>query len=239
MVSLEVSEHDNEQMALAWLREVLLNFLERATSIPRPITERTRHQIQRVPKWVLASWANDQGVNFVRGSQLAPDLAQEVEAGTFDEKISQYLESGEVGAMVRALQRVITAFFRLQKAGRLSVEAEKVLRGVAALALVNCGPGGREFRQSLSGILGDSARLYELLDSYEMALERGHEQKLDGVDMVLSNCGYGKWLSDRLAEARRWQGGEIQPNVRWQIEYMPDNGDIYKILLRGGRESEN
>ena len=35
------------------------------------------------------------------------------------------------------------------------------------------------------------------------------------------------------------QGGNLEPNVRWDIESMPDNGGIYRILLEGGKRNES
>ena len=31
------------------------------------------------------------------------------------------------------------------------------------------------------------------------------------------------------------QGGIIEPNVRWEVQSLPNNGGIYRILLGGGK----
>jgi hypothetical protein len=31
------------------------------------------------------------------------------------------------------------------------------------------------------------------------------------------------------------QGGIIEPNVRWEVQSLPNNGGIYRILLEGGK----
>ena len=35
------------------------------------------------------------------------------------------------------------------------------------------------------------------------------------------------------------QGGSIEPNVQWEVEPLPNNGGIYKILLKGGKKDES
>ena len=35
------------------------------------------------------------------------------------------------------------------------------------------------------------------------------------------------------------QGGSIEPNVQWEVEPLPNNGGIYKILLNGGKKDES
>lgn len=32
------------------------------------------------------------------------------------------------------------------------------------------------------------------------------------------------------------QGGSIEPNIRWEIQSLPDNGGIYRALLQGGKK---
>jgi hypothetical protein len=31
------------------------------------------------------------------------------------------------------------------------------------------------------------------------------------------------------------QGGSLEPNVRWEVESLPNNAGIYRILLEGGK----
>jgi hypothetical protein len=31
------------------------------------------------------------------------------------------------------------------------------------------------------------------------------------------------------------QGGSLEPNVRWEVESLPNNGGIYRILLKEGK----
>jgi len=33
-------------------------------------------------------------------------------------------------------------------------------------------------------------------------------------------------------------GGTVEPKVKWQVEPLPDNGGIYRILLSGGANEE-
>jgi hypothetical protein len=33
------------------------------------------------------------------------------------------------------------------------------------------------------------------------------------------------------------QGGNVEPNVRWEVESLPNNGGIYKMLLKGDKDA--
>lgn len=35
------------------------------------------------------------------------------------------------------------------------------------------------------------------------------------------------------------QVGSIEPDLRWEVESLPNNGGIYRILLRGGKNEES
>ena len=69
-----------------------------------------------------------------------------------------------------------------------------------------------------------SNRLMHRLKAFavELQAEQG-QQQVDGA-LLLS------WLE---------QGGNLEPNVRWEIESLPDNGGIYHILLEGGKKNES
>lgn len=53
-----------------------------------------------------------------------------------------------------------------------------------------------------------------------------------------SSQGIGE-VDDTLFFVWLQQGGSIEPNLRWEVESLPNNGGIYKILLKGGKKDEN
>jgi len=48
-------------------------------------------------------------------------------------------------------------------------------------------------------------------------------QEIDGTAFL-------QWLEVR---------GKVEPNIRWEIDTLPDNGGIYRMLLEGGRKDES
>jgi len=76
-----------------------------------------------------------------------------------------------------------------------------------------------------SGDLGFwlSNRLTRKLKAFAVERGVGREEALDDT-LFLS------WLE---------QGGNLEPNVRWEIQSLPDNGGIYHILLEGGKKNES
>ena len=49
-----------------------------------------------------------------------------------------------------------------------------------------------------------------------------------------SSKGMGE-IDDKLFLSWLQQGGNMEPDLRWEVESLPDNGSIYKILLEGGK----
>lgn len=45
-------------------------------------------------------------------------------------------------------------------------------------------------------------------------------------------------IDDTLFLSWLQQGGSMEPNLRWEVESLPNNGGIYKILLRGGQKEK-
>jgi hypothetical protein len=69
-----------------------------------------------------------------------------------------------------------------------------------------------------------STRLMHRLRAFAAEVQAEQcQQQVDGA-LLLS------WLE---------QGGNLEPNVRWEIQSLPDNGGIYRTLLEGGKKNES
>jgi hypothetical protein len=82
-------------------------------------------------------------------------------------------------------------------------------------------------------------------------------QLLKAIVRLMQSGDLGFWLSTRLMRELTtfaagqqkvdemlflsWleQGGSLELNVRWEIQSLPDNGGIYRTLLKGGKKDES
>lgn len=70
-----------------------------------------------------------------------------------------------------------------------------------------------------------SPRLIRKLKAFAAEQQGEKTQGMAEVDDTL----FLSWLQ---------QGGSMEPNLHWEVESLPNNGGIYKILLTGGRNEE-
>jgi hypothetical protein len=52
-----------------------------------------------------------------------------------------------------------------------------------------------------------------------------------------NNEGIGE-IDQALFASWLLQVGSIEPNVRWEVESLPNNGGIYRMLLQGGKNED-
>ena len=52
-----------------------------------------------------------------------------------------------------------------------------------------------------------------------------------------NNEGIGE-IDQALFTSWLLQVGSIEPNVRWEVESLPNNGGIYRMLLQGGKNED-
>lgn len=69
-----------------------------------------------------------------------------------------------------------------------------------------------------------STRLMRELRAFAAELRGEHHKKQVDDTLFLS------WLQQR---------GILRPNVRWEIQSLPDNGGVYRTLLKGGKNDES
>ncbi len=77
-----------------------------------------------------------------------------------------------------------------------------------------------------SGDLGYwlSPRLMRRLKTFA---SRRNDDAIKNVSEEVDDTIFLSWLE---------QGGSVEPNVQWEVEPLPNNGGIYRILLEGGQD---
>ena len=58
---------------------------------------------------------------------------------------------------------------------------------------------------------------------------REYSNAVENVSREVDDTIFFSWLE---------QVGSIEPNVHWEVESLPNNGGIYKILLQGGQNEK-
>ena len=227
-----------ERETIAWLRNVLTTILD-ISPIPKWLKQPTAHLMLRVPDSLLGSWADATNVQITEAYRAHPNLALEVRTDKVKQIVADYLKTHQVVPKARNLRHLVATVLHLFPTRKLPAQAKVIERETAALALADCTPLSYQFVESASSILEKSGQPECLLSAYHEILKQVDKPKVAGIDRALSGTHYGQWVAMRLKEVKRWLRGGIQPNVRWEIESLPDNGGIYHILLKGGKNDES
>jgi hypothetical protein len=203
---------NNKELAIRWLCEVLSAIVDN-TVLPQRIKQKTARLIRCLPDWYLSRWAAALNIDFMKGYREYPDLAGK--AGTDEGKgiMQRYLDGNNAAVMIDSLKKLVADAVRLNSDGRLPCEGGTVERQVCALALNTCTEEGNDFARAAENILGGTVEPGRLLEEYRLALERADKEKTDRLHAVLNGHPYGKWVTERLDEAKRWLGLD-EPVVR-------------------------
>ncbi len=202
---------DNRRLAIRWLREVLAAIVDNS-EVTQRIKQKAASLIRRLPDWYLARWATALNIDFMKGYREYPDLAGK--AGTDDGRdiVQRYLDENDAAVMMDSLKKLVNEVMKLNSEGKLPSNAITIERQVCALALAACTEEGKQFVRYAGNILGDSESEC-LLNACRSALEMAEKEKTDRLDAVLNGHPYGKWVTERLDEAKRWLGLD-EPIVR-------------------------
>ena len=231
---LPVSNSERAE-ALTWMREVLTAMLEIS-----PLSYRQKRSassyLNRMPEWLMASWAESLNIDYMGGRSLYPDMAEKANSDTGRRLAQQYLEGHDAVAVGNCLEELSKSVVRHNQAGDLPVDSEIVEKQVCALALAGCVAEGAEFAESARDILSDAEKANHPIVDYHLALEYGDKLKLEALDAALTGGRYGSWVAERLTEAKRFLG--LEP-PRFTIRYgerTPQWDLLWKKLFTGGDE---
>jgi hypothetical protein len=186
---------------------------------------------------LLAFVSNDEGLRIVNamgelmrsrdlGFWLNPRLMRELKVFAAEQQRNSSQGTREIDDTVFASWLLRTGSMEIN----LRWEGDQLREGLLAFVSNN---DGIRFAKAMGQLMksGDlafwlSARLMQRVRAFtaeqqgESSLSVG--KKVDGIVFV-------SWLL---------QVGSMEPNLRWEVESLPNNGGIYRILLEGGQSEK-
>jgi len=229
------TDNSERAEALTWMRDVLVKMVEVCPLSYQQKRQTTRY-LNRMPEWLMASWAESLNIDYMGGRSLYPDMAQQAKGDAVRNLAQQYFEAQDAVPVGNCLEELGKSVVRHTQAGDLPVDNETIERQVCAMALAGCNAEGAEFAESARDILSDAEKANHPIIDYHLALEYGDKLKLEALDAALTGGRYGSWVAERLTEAKRFLG--LEP-PRFTIRYgerTPQWDLLWKKLFTGGDE---
>jgi hypothetical protein len=232
-----VAGNNEKRQATGWFRGVLTAILDVAP-LPDWAKQKTASVLRRLPDWYIARWAGTLNIDYLVGYKAYPDLAKKAETDTARSIILQYLAAHRAMAAASSLRRLTRTVLRLYRQGRLPADKEVVEQQVCALAWADCTPEGMKFAENARAILSRDEPGNHILDDYRIALEHFETDRLQRLDNILTSIPYGRWVTERLDEAKRWLGLD-EPTVH--IHHGPRTPFwelLWQDLFTGGADDK-
>jgi len=207
--------NNEKRQGTGWFRGVLTAILDVAP-LPDWAKQRTASALRRLPHWYVDRWARALSIDYLAGYKPYPDLAERADTDIGRDIINCYLEAHGVPTAITSLRRLVSSVMKLWRTGKLPLPEEVIEHQVCALAWSACTPDGMEFAHKARTILGRDEPGNHVLDDYRIALERSETDRLQRLDNALIAAPFGKWVKERLEEAKRWLGVDT---LRVRIQY--------------------
>jgi hypothetical protein len=224
---------DDRQAALDWLRNVLTAMLE-VSPVSYQQKKKTAPLLQRMPDWLMASWAESFNIDYIGGRTSYPDMAEKANSDTGRQLAQEYLETHNAVPAGDCFDQLARSVIKRAQGGRLPVDTNMVIRQVCALAWAECTEDGIAFAEKALTILSDAENPNHPLVDYQIALERGNKEKLEQLDSILTGGRYGEWVDSRLDEAKRYLGLDY-PIFRISfVERTPQWDALWEDIIKGG-----
>ena len=224
---------EERKVAIGWLRNVLSSIVETAPLSPW-IKRKTASMIRRLPDWLVVNWAEALNIDFIKGYQLYPDMADSVRSDKGRQMAQHYLESRDAMPAANCLQQLVPWMVRRSRMGKLPMSREIVEREICALALAPCTPDGWEFAEQASSALKSDERANHHLIDYQIALVRGDKERLGRLDDVLAGGRYGKWISERIGEIKCLMELDTPQFYIKYVERTPQWDSLWENIFLGG-----
>ncbi|MFC1955390.1 hypothetical protein ACFLWZ_02475 [Chloroflexota bacterium] len=225
--------NSERETGLAWLRDVLNAMLE-VSPVSYQQKKKTAPLLQRMPEWLMASWAQSLNIDYIGGCTSYPDMAEQAKSDTGRQLAQSYLEAHDAVPVGFCLDQLARSVIKRVQGGRLPVDADMVVRQVCALALAECTEDGIEFAEKAREILSEAENPNHPLVDYQIVLERGDKDKLEQLDSILTGSRYGEWVDSRLDEAKRYLGLD-SPIFRISfVERTPQWDALWENIIKGG-----
>jgi len=218
---------------LAWLRGVLASMLE-VSPVSYQQKKKTATLLQRMPDWLMSSWAESLNIDYIGGCTRYPDMANQANSETGRHLAQQYLETHDAVPAGHCLDQLCRSVIKRAQGGRLPVDSNMVERQVCALAWAECNEDGMAFAEKAGEILSDAENPNHPLVDYQIALERGDKEKLEQLDSILTGGRYGAWVDSRLDEAKRYLGLDYPVFRISFVERTPQWDALWENIVKGG-----
>ncbi len=233
-MSSDLPTYNSErETGLAWLRGVLAVMLE-VSPVSYQQKKKTAPLFQRMPDWLMASWAESFNIDYIGGCTSYPDMAEQAKSDTGRQLAQQYLETHDAVPAGHCLDQLCRSVIKRAQGGRLPVDANMVERHVCALAWSSCTEEGASFAEKAREILSDPENPNHPLVGYQVAIECQDKEKLEQLDTILTGGRYGEWVDSRLDEAKRYLGLD-SPIFRISfVERTPQWDALWENIIKGG-----
>jgi len=218
---------------LTWLRDVLNAMLE-VSPVSYQQKKKTAPLLQRMPDWIMTSWAESLNIDYTAGCTRYPDMAEQAKSDTGRQLAQSYLETHDAVPAGFCLDQLCRSVIKRVRGGKLPVDSNMVERQVCALAWAECTKDGIAFAEKARDILSDADNPNHPIVDYQIALERGDKEKLEQLDTILTGGRYGEWVDSRLDEAKRYLGLD-SPIFRINfVERTPQWDALWEDIIKGG-----
>lgn len=221
------------EVGLAWLRKELGAMAEVAPLSYGQKKQTTRF-LQKMPDWMMASWAQALNIDYIGGCMRYPDMVEQAKSEDGRNLVQSYLEAHDTVPAGFCLDQLGRRVIKLNQAGRLPADANMVLRQVFALAWAESTEDGIAFAKQASEVLSDPENPNHPIVDYQIALEKGDKEKLEKLDTILTGGRYGEWVDSRIDELKRYLGVD-NPVFRINfVERTPQWDALWEDIIKGG-----
>jgi hypothetical protein len=227
--------HSERTEAITWLRDALTATLEICPLSYRQKKDTARF-LAKIPNWLMAKWAESLNIDYSAGCTRHPEMNEKIKSDIGKQMAQQYLEAHDAVPVGNCLDQLVKTVVKQANENGLPVDRDTIARQVLALALAGCNTEGFGFSEVAGNILGDADSPNHPIVNYHLALANGNKSKIEALDASLTGGRYGNWVNERFNEVKRWLCGDTELNIHWDIETLPNNEDIYKFLLKGGKK---
>jgi hypothetical protein len=222
--------------SLAWLRNTLAAMLE-VSPLSYQQKKETRRFLQRMPDWLMTTWANALNIDYANSFKQYPDIAEQAKSETGRLLAQQYLESHDAVATANILDGLVRAVIKQANENNLPVGNERMESQICSLSLAGCTDEGKEYIKSVGDILGDSESPNHPIVKYHLALANKDTRKIDTLDNALAGGRYGNWVKERLTEVKRFLGIEPPHFNIHHGERSPQWDLLWQRIFTGGDDN--
>jgi hypothetical protein len=192
--------------------------------------------LNKMPDWLMASWAEALNIDYVGGSSQCPGFAEQANSETGRNLAQQHLEAHDAVPAGYCLDQLARSVIKHSQGGRLPVDVNMIERQIYALAWAECTEDGIGFAEKARDILSDPENPNHILVDYQLALERGDKEKLEQLDNILTGGRYGEWVASRLEEGKRYLGLDYPIFRIHFVERTPQWDALWENIIKGGTD---